>query len=61
MMYAGEMCYWYCEKADRTANDFDAKAIGKDFLTKYIQTVKSPLMFGWSTEKAEEFLKSLSS
>lgn len=60
MMYAGEMCYWYCQFNRKSMPDFNAKEIGQDLLSKYIKIVKSPLMFGWTSDKAEEFLTFLS-
>jgi hypothetical protein len=60
MIYAGEMCYWYCQLQGETTLDFNAKVIGQDLLSKYIKIVKSPSMFGWTLDKAEEFLKFLS-
>lgn len=60
MMYAGEMCYWYCQLQGETTLDFNAKVIGQDLLSKYIKIVKSPSMIGWTLDKAEEFLKFLS-
>ncbi|XP_052088838.1 RAB7A-interacting MON1-CCZ1 complex subunit 1-like isoform X6 [Mytilus californianus] len=60
MMYAGEMCYWFCNKPEQSTSDFNPKVIGQDLLSKYIACAKSPVMYGWSTDKAEEFLKVMS-
>ncbi|CAG2251826.1 unnamed protein product [Mytilus edulis] len=61
MMYAGEMCYWLCNKPGQSTSDFNPKVIGQDLLSKYIACAKLPVMYGWSTDKAEEFVKVMSS
>lgn len=65
MMYAGEMCYWYCSKdlpREVTLSDIkEIKTLGTNLLSLYVEAIKGPLSGqGWSTDRAEELLKLLS-
>lgn len=65
MMYAGEMCYWYCTKdlpREGTLSDINnIKTLGTKLLSVYVEAIKGPLSGqGWNTDRAEELLQLLS-
>jgi hypothetical protein len=58
MMYVGEMCHWHWSESSYSQSNFDARSIGKNLLTTYIELIKGPLKtMGWNCERAEELLK----
>ena len=65
MMYAGEMCYWYCKHStlsntNPNGESFNASVVGRNMLTTYLNVIQGPLKGqGWQVDKARELLVAL--